>query len=139
MKYEYKGIPVSINGKYNNLAKKESYKKRGVTLGPVLYAASRPVHVFLYPAHHILADLYSAHPVHAAHPILSPNFPCLICLSLARPCRSFLCPTIPCELHTRHIRCTVRHPLLAVARTLRRRSSWSLTRTDDDSDLFIFI
>ncbi|MFS7889988.1 hypothetical protein Hanom_Chr00s000006g01613461 [Helianthus anomalus] len=41
-------------------------------------------------------------------------------------------------LQTRPIRGTTRHPLLGVSRTLRRRSSLSLTRIDDDGGLYYF-
>ncbi|MFS7965927.1 hypothetical protein Hanom_Chr09g00767911 [Helianthus anomalus] len=43
------------------------------------------------------------------------------------------------SMHTLHIRCTARYPLLGVTRTLRRTSSRSLMRIDDDSGYVIFI
>ncbi|KAJ0568846.1 hypothetical protein HanHA300_Chr05g0159421 [Helianthus annuus] len=70
-----------------------------------------------------------------ARAIFSPTFPCYIFLSPARPHPSFLCPTFPCRLQARPIRGTARHTVLGVARTLRRKSSLSLMRIDNNSGL----
>ncbi|MFS7907024.1 hypothetical protein Hanom_Chr01g00066371 [Helianthus anomalus] len=53
-----------------------------------------------------------------------------------------LFPLSDLSIQARPIRCIDRYPLLGVARTLRRKSSWSLTRSltriGDDSGLYYF-
>ncbi|MFS8003204.1 hypothetical protein Hanom_Chr13g01211141 [Helianthus anomalus] len=59
--------------------------------------------------------------------------------SFTQPITSMLIFTQPISyMKARTIRYTTRHPLLGVTQTLRRRSSLSLTRIDDDNGLCYF-